>query len=82
MQQQEQKLKDVLSRVLNVSPDMITENASTDTIKNWDSLRHMNLIIALEEEFNVEFTDEQVVEILSYKLIKIVLKENGVKLIQ
>lgn len=81
MQQQEQKLKEVLSRIFNVSLNTITEDASPDTIENWDSLRHMNLVLALEEEFDVEFTDDQVVEILSYKLIKIVLKEHGIELV-
>jgi len=82
MRFQEQKLKQVLSRVFSVSLDMITDNASPDTIENWDSVRHMNLVLALEEEFDFEFTDDQVVEILSYKLIKIVLKEHGVEFIQ
>lgn len=81
MQVQEQKLKEVLSRIFNVDLGVITDDASPDTIENWDSLRHMNLVLALEEEFGVEFTDDQVVEILSYKLIKIVLKEHGVELI-
>jgi acyl carrier protein len=81
MQHQEQKLKEVLSRIFNVSLETITDEASPDTIENWDSLRHMNLVLALEEEFDVEFTDDQVVEILSYKLIKIVLKEHGIELV-
>jgi len=82
MQKQEQRLKEVLSRIFNVSLDTITEEASPDTIENWDSLRHMNLVLALEEEFDVEFSDDQVVEILSYKLIKIVLQEHGIELIK
>ena len=82
MQFQELKLKQVLSRIFSVSLDMITDNASPDTIENWDSVRHMNLVLALEEEFDFEFTDDQVVEILSYKLIKIVLQEHGVEFIQ
>jgi len=81
MQQPEQKLKEVLSRIFNVRMDMISDDASPDTIENWDSLRHMNLVLALEEEFAVEFTDDQVVEILSYKLIKIVLQEHGIELV-
>ena len=83
MQFQEQKLKQLLSRVFSVSLEMITRSSSSpDTIENWDSVRHMNLVLALEEEFDFEFTDDQVVEILSYKLIKIVLKEHGVEFIQ
>ena len=81
MQEQEQKLKEVLARVLNVEISAITDDASPDTIESWDSLRHMNLVLAIEEEFGVELTDEQVVDILSYQLIKIVLKEHGVELV-
>jgi acyl carrier protein len=79
MQFHQQQLKDVLARVFNVDVNSVTEDASPDTIENWDSLRHMNLVLALEEEFGVELTDDQVVEILSYKLIKIVLMEHGVE---
>ena len=78
MQENTLKLKQVLARVFNIDPEIITEQASPDNIENWDSLRHMNLVLALEEEFNVEFTDDQVVEILSYQLIKLVLQEHGI----
>jgi acyl carrier protein len=79
MQLQEQQLKEVLAKIFKVDASLITEDASPDTIENWDSLHHMNLVIALEEDFGVELTDDQVVEILSYKLIKIVLKEHDVE---
>jgi len=82
MRYPEEKLKQVLSRIFNVNLDMITGDASPDTIENWDSVRHMNLVLALEEEFDFEFTDDQVVEIISYALIKIVLKEHGIEFIQ
>lgn len=81
MQHQEQQLKNVMARVFNVAAESIGDDASPDTIENWDSLRHMNLVLALEEQFDVEFTDDQVVEILSYNLIKIVLGEHGVELV-
>jgi len=81
MQIQEQRLKEVLARIFTVSVAVITEDASPDTIENWDSLRYMSLVLALEEEFGVELTDDQVVEIISYKLIKIVMQEHGIEFI-
>jgi acyl carrier protein len=81
MQIQEQKLKEVLARIFNVGISTIDEDASPDTIETWDSLRHMSLVLALEEEFGVELTDDQVVEVISYKLIKIVLREHGIEFI-
>ena len=74
----EDRIKNVMSAVFEVSVDKIKDNASPDTIVSWDSLKHMNLIIALEEEFNVEFSDSETVELLSYKLISIILKDHGV----
>jgi acyl carrier protein len=77
----EQKLRELLSKIFEVPLNAITEDASPDTIETWDSLRHMNLVVALEQAFNVELSDDQVVEILSYKLIKIILLEHGVEFI-
>jgi acyl carrier protein len=75
----EKKLRNVLSTVFETSPDEITEDSSPDNIKKWDSLHHMNLILVLEEEFKIELTEDQSVEIMNYKLIKLVLQEHGIK---
>lgn len=79
MNTNEIKLKETISKVLKINIDLVTEEASPDTIEAWDSLAHMNLVIALEEAFHIELTDDQVIEILSYKLIKIILSEQGVQ---
>jgi acyl carrier protein len=74
----ERKLKQVMGDLFGLDPDQIDERASADTIEKWDSLNHMKLVLALEDQFNVSFTGEQSVEMLSYDLIKTVLTENGV----
>lgn len=74
----QEKLKKILASVFNLGIDQITEDASPDNIENWDSLNHLNLVLALEEGFGVSFSEEQTVEILNYELIVITLKELGV----
>ncbi len=69
------KLKEVLSAVFEVSVESITDASSSDTIENWDSLRHLNLIIALEEEFHVVIPDEEVGNMVNFKLIELVLND-------
>jgi len=68
-------LKKVMATMLSVDPAMIDEESSMDNIIGWDSLRHMNLVLALEEEFKLSIPDEDVPNITSYKLIKLVLEE-------
>lgn len=74
----ETELKNVLARVFRISADSITEETAIGTTENWDSLNHLNLVLALEEQFGVSFTDQETVEILSYPLIKLVLAEHNV----
>lgn len=49
----------VFAQVMSLPVDQVTEAASPNNTKKWDSLRHMNLVLALEEEFGVELTDDR-----------------------
>ena len=69
------KLSAVISTVLNVDIGSIGPDSSRDTIESWDSLRHLNLILALEEEFGVTLPDEDGANATSYQLLVIVLRE-------
>jgi acyl carrier protein len=68
-------VKKVMASVFEVDVGEITEDASMDTIKTWDSLRQMNLVLALEESFGVSIPDEDAANATSYKLIVLVLEE-------
>ena len=69
------KLKQVVSDILEVDIDDINENSSPDNIEKWDSLSHIKLVMAIEAEFNVKLTPEDMMDMLSVKLIKIILAE-------
>ncbi len=74
----EVRLKRVLSDIFGVPSEKIGDEASVDDIETWDSLNHMKLVIALESEFSISFSEEQTVEIINLPLIKAVLSEHGV----
>ena len=69
-----ERIKKVMSAVFEIPMEQIKDDSSVDTIESWDSLKHMNLIVALEEEFNVQFTDDEIIEMMNYLLIKEILK--------
>jgi acyl carrier protein len=71
----ENTLKQVMATLLTVDVAAIDAESSMDNIATWDSLRHMNLVLALEEEFKVSIPDDDAGNITSYKLIKLVLEE-------
>ena len=69
-----ERIKKVMFAVFEIPVEQIKDDSSVDTIESWDSLKHMNLIVALEEEFNVQFTDDEIIEMMNYLLIKEILK--------
>ena len=44
----------IFSDLFEVSQDEINSDSSSDTIERWDSLGHLNLVIAIEEAFKVK----------------------------
>lgn len=68
------RIKKVMSAVLEVDESKIDEKISPDTLEQWDSLKHMTLIVALEEEFGVQFNETEIVEMVSLPLIKVIIK--------
>jgi acyl carrier protein len=69
------KIKQVMSVVFEIPIESIADYASSDNIDNWDSLRHLTLILALEEEFGVSIPDEEVGNLVNYKLIELVIHD-------
>ena len=69
------KIRAVMGRVFGVDPASIDGEASPGNVEQWDSLRHMNLVLALEDEFDVRFPDDQVEQLISFRLIELSLRE-------
>jgi acyl carrier protein len=70
-----QQIFTIVSQVMNVPLEVINLDSSPDTIDTWDSLKQMNLILALEDEFGVQFNDQQILEMQNVNLILIILGE-------
>ncbi len=70
----EERIKKVMANVFNEDIININENSTIDNIEKWDSIGHMNLIVALEEEFDTVFDDEDIEILVNYKNILKVLE--------
>ena len=64
-----EQLKKVFSEIFGIPAHKITDKMEINSIPKWDSLGHLNLISAIEENFKVSFTTEEIMELTSYKLI-------------
>lgn len=62
----EQTIKDVMALVLNIDAQKIDDDTSKDNTPGWDSANHINLVLALEEEFSLSFEVTELEMMTSY----------------
>jgi acyl carrier protein len=73
-----QKVIKIVALIVGVPTESLNEESSPDTVAYWDSIKHMNLIQAVEEEFKVSFSDEEIMNIYNIKSILDLIKAKGV----
>ena len=67
------KLREILANSLDIEPEELDDNASQKNISEWDSFALMTMVAALEEEFKIDLTLEEIMEMQSLQKIKQVL---------
>ncbi len=55
----------IAADVLGQPFDLVTASSTRDTVPGWDSLAHVNLVLALEQRFDLQFLPEEMMEMLS-----------------
>jgi len=55
-----EQVRNVASDIFGIPADKITAESSPETIENWDSMQHLNLVLAVEEKFGVQLDPEDI----------------------
>ena len=67
-----------MADVLKIDETDITDNLTIDDLEIWDSLKHMDLVVSIEQAFNIELTFDEIIIMTSVVAIKRVLDDRGV----
>jgi acyl carrier protein len=68
------KTKYLLAKILACPPEEISENCAMGVHPRWDSLAHMRLLVTLEEEYNIEITDNSIEQLINFENLELLLK--------
>ena len=71
----EDKIKEILATILEIDQSEVNNETNPDTVSNWDSLSHMKIVFAIEEEYGVEFSDDQIIQLTDVGKIISCIKE-------
>ena len=68
-----EKLSNVFRVLFNLPDIELNDNLTAKDISGWDSFNHVNLIINIEEEFNVRFSNSEVGDLQNVGNLKTLL---------
>lgn len=63
-------LREVFSSVFEIDLDAVAPETSPENLDEWDSFGHMRLVMAVEKEFSLSLTMEQIAGIDSFATLK------------
>ena len=74
-----EQLKKIMADVLRMREEEVTDNLSIKDTDKWDSLKHMELVVTIEQTFDIRLTANEIVSMVNMSEIKRVLKDKGVE---
>lgn len=75
------KLYDLLGKILEIDPKIITDRTSPANTPTWDSYNALLMISEIEAAFKAKFTMDEVMKVKNVGDIKRVLKKYGIDIV-
>lgn len=67
----------VFAEVLNVDQASLNDDSSPDNTIQWDSLKAMHLVVAIEEAFTIELSTAEIMSMRTIGTARAVLRKKG-----
>jgi acyl carrier protein len=71
------RLEELFAELLQEPVDRMSDETSPKTVKQWDSLKHLDLVMALEEKFGVTFSAAELTALSSLGAARRLLAQKG-----
>ena len=74
------RFRRTVAAILGLRAEQVTDALAPEAVDTWDSLNHINLMAALEQEFGIVFNAARLGEVHSVGELRAALIEQGVAL--
>ena len=71
------RIESVFRAVFNDDDLVLSDETTAADVPGWDSIEHINLMFALEEEFGMQFVGNELAELENVAALKQVLAQRG-----
>jgi acyl carrier protein len=73
-----EQVRQIAADIFGLYPEDITPGASPDTIHTWDSVKHLNVVLAIEQALGTRFAPEEIEQIKDFgSLVELARKKRA-----
>lgn len=65
-----EKINSIIATVFKIDEEKASTNLGMDSVANWDSLTHMDLIVTIENELNIQLSGDDIAEMVTFDAIR------------
>jgi acyl carrier protein len=69
------KVKEIFCRVLGVAESEVKDETAYNSFEKWDSLKHLELVSALEDEFKINIEQDDVIDMENFRIVRETVKK-------
>lgn len=70
-------MEQLIAEIFGIAADTVRDELAFDGIASWDSLSHMQLITALEDRYQIQFTGDEIADMRSVGAARAALRAHG-----
>ena len=74
------ELNEIVANVLSVDPSILSDESNAKNTPNWDSARHIDLMLAVEVAYDVQFTMPEITSMQNLGDMRRLLEAKGAQL--
>jgi acyl carrier protein len=72
-----EKLVEIVSELFDLDPSLVRDELTPEDVELWDSLNHLRLVTAAEQEFEVKLTTAQIESITSLGVLRALIEQSA-----
>ena len=74
-----ERLRALIAEILDMRPADIAADMARESTTQWDSLSHLRLMTALEDEFGVSLTMDEIAAVRTPRQLQTIIDAQGVR---
>jgi acyl carrier protein len=73
------KLVDIVAVTFDLPTEAVTDGLSSETNEAWDSVRHLTLILAVEDAFGIQFNEAELLGLTNFSALLRAIEARGAR---